>query len=208
MKRFVWPSLIALLIIIVDQITKIWVKTSMCLYEKVDITSWFQICFTENKGMAFGMSFVGTMFLAVFRIIAIACFVYYFYKAAKNPQKPMGFLITIASILAGAIGNLIDNLFYGMVFTESLPAGYACAAPAQFVEWGAGYGEILAGKVVDMFYFPLFTWPEFIPLIGGDIFFGAIFNVADAAISVGAVVFILCYHKQLAMPAKHETSNI
>ncbi|MBO5699391.1 MAG: signal peptidase II [Bacteroidaceae bacterium] len=198
MKRFAIPSLIALLIIVVDQITKFWVKTNMCLYERIEITSWFQIFFTENKGMAFGMSFIGTMFLALFRIVAIVCFTYFFYKAAKNPQKPLGFLITLASIIAGAVGNLIDNLFYGMIFTQSTPTGYAFSTPSKLVDWGEGYGQVLSGKVVDMFYFPLFTWPDYVPFVGGDVFFGAVFNVADAAISVAAVVFILFYHKQLA----------
>lgn len=168
----------------------------MCLYDKIEFTPWFYIYFTENKGMAFGMSFIGTMFLAIFRIIAITGFLYILYKVITNNKYSKALIFAFSAIIAGAIGNLIDNLFYGKIFTESLPAAFTNNRPAQLVEYGAGYAEMFSGKVVDMFYFPLFTWPDWMPLIGGDIFFGAIFNVADAAISVSAV-FLICYYSQI-----------
>ncbi len=170
----------------------------MCLYEKIEVTSWFYIYFTENKGMAFGMSFIGTMFLAFFRIIAITGFIYILYKIILNNKYSKSLILAISSIIAGAIGNLIDNLFYGKIFTQSLPAAYTNNKPAQLVDFGMGYAEMFSGKVVDMFYFPLFTWPDWIPIIGGDIFFGAVFNVADAAISLSAIFLLFFYSRNFS----------
>lgn len=184
--------LVVLFVMIADQLIKYEVKTSFALYESVDITGWFQIFFTENRGMAFGMHFIGTMFLAVFRVIAI-CFFIVALKRYVRLKAPFGLIVCIALIIAGAAGNIIDNLFYGLIFTESVPHGL----PAQLVAFGEGYGAFLSGKVVDMFYFPLFTWPDWVPFVGGNVFFGAVFNFADAAISCGAVAMLLFYRKYL-----------
>lgn len=194
--RALIPAITIPLIIIIDQATKIAIKTSMCLYDKIEITPWFQLLFTENKGMAFGMSFVGTMFLALFRIVATGLFIYLLYKIVKDKKYPKGLIVVVSMLIAGALGNLIDNFFYGLFFTESLPS-YLAQGPAQLVPFGEGYGEFLSGKVVDMFYFPLFEWPDWMPLVGGDVFFGAVFNVADAAISIAFVVALFFYSKYL-----------
>ena len=169
----------------------------MCLYDKIEITSWFYIYFTENKGMAFGMSFIGTMFLAIFRIIAIIAFICILYRIITNPKYSKGLIVAISAIIAGALGNLIDNVLYGQIFTESLPSQFTNGQASQFVEIGNGYADVFSGKVVDMFYFPLFTWPQWMPLIGGDVFFGAVFNIADAAISLSFIFLILCSNKYL-----------
>lgn len=184
------------LLLVVDQAVKIAVKTSMLLYESIEIWPWFRITFTENRGMAFGMEFVGTYFLALFRILAIAAFVWVLIQAVRR-RYPVGLIVCLSMIIAGASGNILDNCFYGLGFEESHPVGYPFAAPARWVGLGAGYGDFLSGKVVDMFYFPLFTWPGWLPFVGGQVFFGAIFNFADACISVGAVSLVLFYNKFL-----------
>ena len=204
--RALIPAITIPLIIIIDQATKFAVKTSMCLYEKVEVTSWFHILFTENKGMAFGMSFVGTMFLALFRIAATALFIYLLYKIVKDKKYPKGLIVVVSMLIAGALGNLVDNFFYGLIFTESLPT-YFAQGPAQLVPFGEGYGEFLSGKVVDMFYFPLFEWPDWVPLVGGDVFFGAIFNVAYAAISIAFVLALCFYSKYLNFSFKKSKEN-
>lgn len=204
--RALIPAITIPLIIIIDQATKFAVKTSMCLYEKVEVTSWFHILFTENKGMAFGMSFVGTMFLALFRIAATALFIYLLYKIVKDKKYPKGLIVAVSMLIAGALGNLVDNFFYGLIFTESLPT-YFAQGSARLVPFGEGYGEFLSGKVVDMFYFPLFEWPDWVPLVGGDVFFGAIFNVADAAISIAFVLALCFYSKYLNFSFKKSKEN-
>lgn len=197
MKRSLIPFITIPTIVIIDQIVKILVKTNMCLYDKIEITSWFYIYFTENKGMAFGMSFIGTMFLAIFRIIAIIAFICILYRIITNPKYSKGLIVAISAIIAGALGNLIDNILYGQIFSESLPSQFTNGQASQFVEIGNGYADVFSGKVVDMFYFPLFTWPQWMPLIGGDVFFGAVFNIADAAISLSFIFLILCSNKYL-----------
>lgn len=184
-------------IVAVDQIIKFSVKTGMSLYDKIHVTDWFYIFFTENKGMAFGMSFISTDLLTIFRIIAIAFFLYFLVKQVRE-KAPIGFIACLALIIAGATGNIIDNCFYGLIFSESTPAAPPFGAPAQLVDFGAGYGSFLHGHVVDMFYFPLFTWPDWMPLVGGNTFFGAVFNFADAAISCGGVALLLFYYQHLS----------
>lgn len=190
--RSVVSVLVLLAIIIIDQIIKFVIKTNFSLYESYPVTDWFQITFTENRGMAFGMQFVGTIFLAIFRVVAIAFFLLALYRYIRQ-KAPFGLIICLTLVIAGAAGNIIDNMFYGLIFTESVPYGM----PAQLVAFGEGYGSFMSGKVVDMFYFPLFTWPESMPLVGGNVFFGAIFNFADASISCGAVALALFYSKYL-----------
>lgn len=183
---------ILLAVVLIDQLIKFQIKTHFCLHEVYTITDWFQLVFTENRGMAFGMQFVGTLFLAIFRVVAIAFFGIVLYRLVSR-KAPYGLIVCVAMIIAGAVGNIIDNLFYGLIFSESTPWG----GPATLVPFGEGYGSFLTGRVVDMFYFPLFEWPGWMPLVGGDVFFGAIFNFADASISCGCVALALFYYKQL-----------
>ena len=192
--------LIPLGIIIIDQIIKIAIKTQFLLGESYEIASWFQLRFTENRGMAFGMDFIGTGILTVFRLCAVAFFIYVLSKEVKK-RAPIGFIVCLAMIIAGAFGNIVDNAFYGLIFTESAPyyAASFGALPAHFVPMGQGYGTFLHGHVVDMFYFPPLQSPDWVPFLGGGTFFGAIFNFADAAISVGAAAMILFYYKYLSL---------
>ena len=194
-------------LVVLDQIIKVLVKTNMDLGETIDVIGeWFKLHFVLNKGMAFGMSFVGTMFLALFRIAATALFIYLLYKIVKDKKYPKGLIVVVSMLIAGALGNLVDNFFYGLIFTESLPT-YFAQGPAHLVPFGEGYGEFLSGKVVDMFYFPLFEWPDWMPLVGGDVFFGAIFNVADAAISIAFVLALCFYSKYLNFSFKKSKEN-
>lgn len=180
-------------VLVADQAIKIAVKTSMYLHESIDVFSWFKIFFVENQGMAFGMNFVGTAILTVFRLVAVGAFAWCLFKCIRQ-RYPIGFIVCLALIIAGAFGNIIDNCIYGLIFTESISNGM----PATFTAFGEGYGSFLSGRVVDMFYFPLWVWPESMPLVGGTTFFGAVFNFADSAISVGAVAMILFYYKRLS----------
>ena len=199
MKRILTKGQLSLFIIfavlIIDQIIKIWVKTHMFWHESIRITDWFFIYFTENNGMAFGMEFIGKLFLTSFRIVAVALIIWYLVKIIRQNLKT-GYIVCISLILAGAIGNIIDCVFYGVIFSESTHGTIA-----NFVPVGEGYSEWLYGKVVDMFYFPIIdtNWPEWMPFVGGEhfIFFSPIFNFADAAISCGIIALILFYGKYL-----------
>ena len=200
MKKFLTKGQLSIFIVVavlvIDQIIKIWVKTNMFLHESIRITDWFYIYFTENNGMAFGMEIFGKLFLTSFRIIAVALIIWYLVKIIQQKYKT-GYIVCISLILAGAIGNIIDCVFYGLVFSESTHG-----AIATFVPFGEGYSECLYGKVVDMFYFPIIdtNWPEWMPFVGGEhfIFFSPIFNFADAAISCGVIALILFYSKYLS----------
>ena len=193
--------IIVFLAIIIDQIIKFAVKLSMFKHESIRIFDWFYIYFTENKGMAFGMELFDKLFLTTFRMVAVAFIIYYLVKIAKNIKFPTGYIVCIAFVLAGAIGNLIDSMIYGEIFTDS------DGRIAELVTWGSGYGEFLHGQVVDMFYFPLFSfdWPEWLPIIGGEhfIFFSPIFNFADACVSCGMIAILLFYGKYLNMNFKN-----
>lgn len=192
--RLVW--LITIAILIIDQIIKIEVKTNMPLHSDIEITRWFYISFIENNGMAFGMDFIGKLILSLFRIFAICLIAYYIWCQVKAKART-GYLVCLSMVLAGAIGNIIDNMFYGLIFSESTPYNIA-----TLVNFGEGYASFLTGKVVDMFYFPIIetTLPEWIPLYGGDIFvfFSPIFNFADACISVGVAIMLIFYRKDLS----------
>lgn len=182
---------IMLAVFVIDQIIKVAVKTNMHLYESIEVTDWFQIYFIENRGMAFGMDFIGTTFLSIFRIIAIIVFCVLLVRIIRR-RLPIGLIACVSLVVAGAMGNIIDNFCYGMIFSESTPFQIS-----SLVSWGEGYGQMMSGRVVDMFYFPLFTWPEWMPWVGGDVFFGAVFNFADAAISCGAVAILIFYNKYI-----------
>ncbi len=164
----------------------------------VHVTDWFQLRFVENNGMAFGWELEGTkIFLTSFRILAVCALSWFIFCREMKKGVPMGYIVCLCLILAGAAGNIIDCLFYGMIFNESTQYQIA-----QFVSAGDGYSHFMTGKVVDMFYFPLIEWdmPDW-PLMpfGGQhcVFFSPIFNFADAAISCGIVALLIFYHKRL-----------
>ena len=189
-------ALIVIGSILTDQLIKVWVKTSMALHESIRITGWFYISFVENNGMAYGMQIGSKLALSLFRVVAIALLCYYLWLQVRKQAKT-GYIVCLAMVLAGAIGNLIDCMFYGLVFNASSEAYVS-----YFVDFGTGYAPFLMGKVVDMFYFPLIvtTWPEWVPLWGGQefIFFSPVFNFADANISVGVVLLLLFYRKEIS----------
>lgn len=168
---------------------------NMYWHESIRVTDWFYIYFTENSGMAFGMEIIGKLFLTSFRIIAVIVIGYYLYKFVKRGMKT-GFIVCISLILAGALGNIIDCVFYGEIFSESTHSQIA-----TFMPEGGGYAPWLYGKVVDMFYFPIIDtyWPQWMPFVGGEhfIFFSPVFNFADAAISCGIIAMLLFYSKYL-----------
>ena len=187
---------IVMAILIIDQLIKIWVKTSMHLHESIHITDWFYITFIENIGMAFGMQIGSKILLSLFRIVAIAILGYYIMQQIRKNART-GYIVCLAMIVAGAAGNLIDCMFYGLCFTSSSEF-----YTSNFVPFGSGYAPFLMGKVVDMFYFPLIEteWPLWMPFVGGDhfVFFSPVFNFADASISVGVVLLLLCYRKEIS----------
>ena len=195
-KRNGWIALATIFaVLLIDQFIKIWVKTTMYWHESIRVTDWCYIFFTENNGMAFGMEIIGKLFLTSFRIVAVVLIGYYLYRFIRLGLKT-GFIVCISLILTGALGNIIDCVFYGVLFSESTPSQIA-----TFLPKGGGYAPMLYGKVVDMFYFPLIetTWPAWMPIVGGEnfIFFSPIFNFADAAISCGIFALFIFYSKYL-----------
>ena len=188
--------LVVLAVLLIDQMIKIWVKTSMTLHESIHVTDWFYITFIENNGMAFGMQLGSKIVLSLFRVIAISALGYYIWLEVKRKAKT-GYLVCLSLVLAGAAGNLIDCMFYGLVFNESSPYYLS-----YFVPFGTGYAPFLMGKVVDMFYFPQIetAWPMWVPFVGGEPFvvFGPGFNFADSCISVSVVWLLLFYRQEIS----------
>lgn len=178
-------------LVIVDQIVKFSVKTTMTLGESHNVLGdWFRWCFIENEGAAFGMSLggeYGKLALSLFRIVAIGALAWFVGKLRRE-EAPRGVVVGFAMILAGAVGNMIDSAFYGMIFSES-----TFTSVAQLLPEGGGYAPFLHGKVVDMLYFPLFYFPEWMPLVGGELFFSPVFNFADSYITI-AVFYLIFFH--------------
>jgi signal peptidase II len=200
-------TLIIVAILLIDQAIKIWVKTSMTLHESIHITDWFYITFIENMGMAFGMQLGSKIVLSLFRVVAIGVLGYYIWQQV-NKNARTGYIVCLSLVLAGAAGNLIDCMFYGMIFNESSPYYLS-----YFVDFGTGYAPFLMGKVVDMFYFPLIEteWPTWMPFVGGQhfVFFSPVFNFADACISVSVVLLLLFYREEISkITLKKETNNV
>lgn len=190
---------VILLVIIADQWLKIWVKTSFYLGEEVEIFSWFKLLFVQNPGMAFGWSLGNKLVLTIFRFVATAFGFWYLSRLIhRNGGASVGLCVCVSLIIAGAIGNLIDCTFYGLIFNNPMPPNVA-----TFMPQGGGYAELLHGQVVDMLYFPLFsfTWPQWLPWVGGEEFefFHPIFNIADAAVSVGVIALVLFYSNSLSI---------
>jgi signal peptidase II len=190
--------LIVLLIIIIDQALKFYIKTHFIYGEEVNVLgSWFRLHFIENEGMAFGMKLsqaaLGKLILTLFRLVAVV-FGFFLLKRIVDKGYTKGVIICGSLILAGALGNLIDSMFYGMIFTES------SFHLAKLVPWGKGYGQLFHGRVVDMLYFPLVdtVMPSWVPIVGGKnfVFFEPVFNIADAAISVGVLTLVV-FQKRL-----------
>jgi signal peptidase II len=186
------PLIIIFLVLLIDQLLKIYIKTHFFLGEEVHVAGdWFIIHFTENNGMAYGMEFggqFGKLFLSAFRIIAVGCIGWYLWSLTKKQEDKL-YIICIALIFAGALGNIIDSAFYGVLFSDS---NYEVA---QLMPAEGGYSTFLHGKVVDMFYFPIIEghFPSWFPFWGSEefIFFRPVFNFADASISIGVLMIIL-----------------
>lgn len=188
--------LLLVLILVVDQVTKVLVKTNMTLHESIEIFSWFKILFIENNGMAYGMEIGSKLLLSLMRVVLIGILGIYLVREIKAGAR-WGYIVCLVMVVAGAIGNMIDGMFYGLIFDESTPYSVS-----ELVAFGSGYSSFLTGKVVDMLYFPIIntTWPDWMPMVGGQgfIFFSPIFNIADSSISVGVVALLIWYRKELS----------
>ena len=205
-------ALIILSVLILDQLLKFWIKTTFYMGENHAILGhWFYLHFTENEGMAFGMKLggnYGKLLLSLFRIVAVVIIGYWLCRVIKKgASTPL--IVCISLILAGALGNIIDSVFYGLIFNESTFMQVAVLFPK-----GGGYGSVLHGKVVDMLYFPIIDshYPAWIPFVGGDelVFFQPIFNLADSAITTGVLILILFQKRvfaPLTKPASEETEH-
>ena len=187
--------ILGIALVVIDQVIKVLVKTNMTLGQSFNVLGdWFRIVFVENKGMAFGMAFggtVGKILLSVFRVVLSAFLIWWVGRLSRREDVPSGVLVGLTLITAGAIGNIVDSLFYGLVFSESTWTDVAF--------WGGNYAPFLCGKVVDMFYFPLIDTylPDWMPLVGGKhfTFFDPVFNFADSCVTVGAFYLIIFHWK-------------
>lgn len=198
---------ISLLVLVADQALKFWVKTHMYLGEKIAMTSWFDLHFVENPGMAFGMEFGGDggkLALTIFRIILSGLLLFWIWTLA-NRKAPNILVIPLTLIFAGAVGNVLDSMFYGLIFNDP-PFGVA-----TFLPEGGGYGTFLHGRVVDMFYVHLWegNLPAWLPIWGGKpfVFFPAVFNIADIAVSVGIILLLIFQRKAFDRKNSYQKSD-
>ena len=198
---------IIVLILLIDQISKIYIKTNFALGESVEVFEWFKILFVENKGMAWGFELPGSygkLFLTLFRLFAITAIGYWLYDSVQKKSSKI-LIVAISLIFAGAFGNIIDSVFYGLLFSKSTYQGEV----ATFLPEAGGYASVFHGHVVDMLSFPLIdtTWPEWVPWLGGDRlkFFEPVFNIADSAITIGVLLLII-FNKR-AFPKKETPTN-
>lgn len=210
MKKTLIITLVVVLVLILDQVLKVWVKTNMYYGETFGILGlqWAQIHFVENEGAAFGLKFggdTGKLILSIFRV-AMVGFLIYMLRTMIKSKEPLGFLIFFSLIIAGAIGNILDSVFYGVLFSES---SMHTQNIAQFMPESGGYANVFYGKVVDMLHFPIFSGrlPDNFPFWPGREvkFFRFVFNIADAAISTGVIGILLFYRKYFTKPKKAET---
>ena len=204
-------TLIILLVVLADQALKVYIKTNFYLNEHHNMLgSWFRLHFVENEGMAYGWKFggeAGKMVLTLFRLGAVIFGVWYLRSIIQKKQN-RGFIVCAALIFAGALGNLIDSMFYGLLFEESVQGNFVAAKmfPAH------GYAGFLHGKVVDMLYFPIISdvhFPSWVPIWGGEEFefFRPIFNIADAAISTGVITILVFQKRFFNEPASPENKS-
>lgn len=210
-KKSVIIVSVILLVLLLDQSLKIWVKTSMVYNDYFTLLGldWARIHFVENNGMAFGIALggqYGKLALSLFRIIAVTALAYYIRLLIKAGAS-MGVLVSFGLILAGAVGNILDSAFYGLIFSESYHGQVATMFPEE-----GGYAGFLYGKVVDMLHFPMFSgvYPDWMPFLGGRnyVFFSPVFNIADSSITIG-VLYILLFQRQFfkANPEEEETKS-
>lgn len=207
LKKYRLPILVVLAVLLVDQCIKLYIKSNYPVGEVVRVFDWFRITFTENPGMAFGLEFggnYGKLALSLFRVAAVIVGIVYIKKIVDRKEH-RGFIISVALILAGALGNILDSAFYGLMFGPSDEFQIA-----KFLPEGGGYAGFLQGYVVDMFYFPIYQgqFPDWLPIWGGEPFefFSAIFNFADMSISFG-VGIILVFQKIFFKPKPENSST-
>jgi signal peptidase II len=191
--------LLIFIVLLIDQTSKIYIKLNFSLGEHVEVFSWFKIYFIENNGMAFGMEIISKLFLTLFRIVAVGFLAYYIHVLIKK-QVRTGYILTISLVLAGAAGNILDSLFYGILFSSSEYQGQL----ATFLPDSGGYASFFYGKVVDMLYFPIIKNST-----GETLFFSPIFNVADSAISIAVGIILLFFRKELndSLETKNKTNG-
>lgn len=216
MKKGFRVALLVLLVLLIDQFTKFYIKLNFECQEEVNMFGfeWAKLHFIENEGMAFGITFdwiYGKLLLSVFRILMVVGLMYYI-RLLIRFEAPMGFVYSIGLITAGALGNIIDSAFYGLIFND--PCTYHGDGIAQMTAFGQGYGQgellggFLHGRVVDMLYFPMTTihLPDWVPLLGGDsyLFFSPIFNIADASITCGVLCILLFQRRFFRDAMLHE----
>ena len=187
--------LLVLAILLVDQTIKIAVKTNMTLHECLPVFSWFKILFIENNGMAYGMEIGSKLLLSILRILLVGVISLYAYRVAARGART-GFIVCLSMIVAGALGNIIDGMFYGMMFEES-----TIVNTASLVPFGEGYSSFMMGKVVDMFYFPIIRTAEKV------IFFSPVFNFADSCVTIGAFYLVLFQWKFFSSDSKDGGSS-
>lgn len=178
--------LLVILLLVLDQASKIYIKLHFALGDEVQVFPWFKILFVENNGMAFGMEIFGKLFLTLFRIAAVVVLSVFIHKLIKRNARA-GYILVISMLTAGAAGNIIDSVFYGAIFSESTSAYIASLFPS-----GGGYAPFFYGKVVDMFYFPIISNSS-----GETVFFKYIFNVADSCVTVSVILILLFFRKDL-----------